>query len=203
MTLTSSLRAIVFAAVSCLVWNLGMTDTPEPVTAIWHRQTFDFQLRGTRLLYSCAGLQLKLAAILEALGVQQGMRLECVTESSPRDLQLRLHTRSAVTATPENVAVEVELDAKQRLLARLKNQQLPTAADVPRFIAHWRNVDLHRQRRLGLDSVECELLQEVQRQIFPRLAVRVAKEGLSCQSGATRIGYRLRVQVLQPAKVRS
>ena len=203
MRVTSNLRGTVFAAViASLAWNVGRTDTPGPVTAIWHRQSFDFQVRTTAALYSCSGVQTKLAAILKALGVQQGMRLECLGASSPRNLQLRLHTRSAVEATEANVAAAVEFDAKDRLLAHIKQQQLPTAADVPRFTAYWREVEVHRLRHLGLDSVECELLEEVRRQIFPRLALRMDKDGLSCRSGAaSRLGYRLRVQVLLPEEV--
>jgi hypothetical protein len=92
-----------------------------------------------------------------------------------------------------------QFDAKDRLLARLNNEQLPRAADIPRFTADWRKVDLHRQRKLELDPGDCELLQQVRKQLFPKLSVRVQKEGPSCRPGvATRLGPQLSVLALVP-----
>jgi hypothetical protein len=169
-----------------------------PVEAIWHKQQLEFSFKATNISYSCAGLQRKLGSILTAVGVHHALGMACFGGAT-RALQVRLQMEHAVEATEENVRKATSFDATSRLRARLKNEQLPSAADIPRFMAHWRRVDLHRERKLRLEPGDCELLRQVRTQIFSKLSVRIEQDGLGCHSGvATRIPHPLRVMALLP-----
>jgi hypothetical protein len=94
-----------------------------------------------------------------------------------------------IEATPENVTAVTSYSSETRLAARLNKVRLPTANDIGRFAAEWRTVELNRNRRLNLEGGDCELLEGLIAQVFPRLSVRVAKQRLNCSHGG---GSRLR-----------
>lgn len=170
-----------------------------PVPAVWYAQSLNFRFQGASVTYSCAGLQSRLVAILRTVGVQNSKAVSCLGNSQARNLEVRVQTQHALEATAANIEAATRFDGKRRLLAHLRGEQLPSAADVPRFSARWQRIDLHRQRKLVLLPGDCELLQQVRDQLFPKLAIVVERDGLNCHSGsATRIGPRLRVVALLP-----
>lgn len=168
-----------------------------PVEAIWRQQSFNFSYLSMSVRYTCPGLQHRLSNILEAVGVRQLVSMHCLGGAS-RAVQVQLQMQHAVEATDENVLAATSFDPTQRLLARVRNERLPSAADLPRFMARWQRIELHRERKLRFDSGDCELLQQVRKQIFPKLAVRVENAAVCYPGSATRIGGVLSVVALLP-----
>ena len=202
---TSGIARSIACAVGIVglgICSLGRAAQPgTAVEAIWYAQNLDFHFRSAYVGYSCPALKAKLAAILQSVGVSDSTAMRCIGTGFSRSLQLQFQAQSPIEATAANLAAVTNYDATRKLLAHLHGEQLPSAADVPRFNARWQRVDLHRQRKLQLDPGDCELLQQVSRQLFPKLAIEVELDGLNCHSGsATRIGHPLRVVALLPDK---
>jgi hypothetical protein len=192
-------RSAAVAMLGLVVWGSAQAaPAGTPVEAIWYTQSLDFRFRGTGVAYSCAGLTAKLAAILSAVGARNSSAMRC-RGNGVSSVEVELQAQSAVAATAENLAAVTQFDAKQRLLAHLKGERLPSVADIPRFSARWQVIDVHRIRRVRLGPGDCELLQQVSEQLFPKLAIEVVHDGLSCHPGsATRISRPLRVVALFP-----
>jgi hypothetical protein len=100
-----------------------------------------------------------------------------------------------VEATRENIQAAITFDARARLLARLGKYRLPTAAQVEHFPAAWRRVSVTTNGRRRFGAGDCELLSEVQQQIFPQLRVRSSVQ-LYCVPWATHITQTLEVETL-------
>lgn len=194
--------AVCLALCVCILGHAAPVGTG--VDAIWHTQRLEFHFRSTYASYTCPGLKARLAAILRSVGVHESMVMRCQGSETARDIEIELHASSPVEATQANVAAETQYDGKQRLLAHLSGTQLPSAADIPRFSASWQRIDVHRQRQVRLQPGDCELLQQVRKQLLPKFAVEVELDGLNCHAGsATRIVHPLRVVALIPTALRT
>jgi hypothetical protein len=84
------------------------------------------------------------------------------------------------------------------LVARLRSVQLPSANDLPRFTAERRTITLTRDRRLRLDSGDCDLLTGVRDQLLPQLGISLTESGFRCYSGGTRLRPMFQVSALVP-----
>jgi hypothetical protein len=157
------------------------------IEAPWRVQQFDFDYRTTRGSYACAALQARIADVLTALGAHESVRVEmsCAGFRQITGVRARISVAVPVEATEENLQAATDFDARTRLLARLGKVRLPTAAHIERFPAAWRRVPLGPGGRHRFDASDCELLSEVQQQIFPQLRVRSGAK-LYCVPWATR-----------------
>ena len=64
------------------------------------------------------------------------------------------------------------------------------------FPAQWRKVSLTRGR-LALEPGDCELIEELQRKVLPKLAVRITDDDLQCSPNQLTLGQpRLEVEAL-------
>jgi hypothetical protein len=172
----------------------------ETVDAIWRIQRFDFTYSSPTVYYSCRALQAKIGAILHAVGAHQrvAVDVQCMGDFV-RYAFVRVTLAVPAEATQSAVNAATTFDTRAQLVARLRHLRLPTAADIERFPAAWQTVSLSRHRSLHLDSADCDLLRGMREQIFPKLSVRVARDGLRCSSGsATRIRPKLEVTALMP-----
>jgi hypothetical protein len=159
--------------------------TGAPLDAIWRVQEFDFHFRTTQRYHSCASLHEKISGILSAVGAGSVVvKLSCSNNQLTNDAYARVAAAAPVSASPENIEAATTFDSRQALLARLREVRLPTAQDIVRFPAEWREVSLTRVRTLHLGPADCELLQGMNEQIFPRLSIRVVRKQLSCTSEA-------------------
>jgi hypothetical protein len=193
--------SVCLALCACFMGHAAPVGTS--VDAIWRTQRLEFHYRSTSASYTCPGLKARLSAILRSVGVHESMAMTCQGSEAARNIEIQLRASSPVEATAANVAAETEYDGKQRLLAHLNGTQLPSAADLPRFSASWQRIDVHRQRQVRLAPGDCELLQQVRKQLLPKFAVEIELDGLNCHAGsATRIVHPLRVVALIPAALR-
>jgi hypothetical protein len=177
-----ALGAVAFLAVAGFATPAQSAPTEAPVEALWRLQEFEFQFRAARGHYhSCSALHSKITGILQAVGAGSVVvELGC----NPRDLTDRTFARLA-TATPQaatldNVRAATTFDSRRQLVARVNQIELPTEESLQRFPAEWKTISVTKIRGLHLGPGDCDLLNDLNEQIFPHLSIRVVRERLSC-----------------------
>jgi hypothetical protein len=203
-------RLNVLAAVATLGLGLTLSSVSaaarnvealgEPVTAIWreHRIAFDYHSFNVR--YSCSGLQKKLGSILKAVGAHDDLEVEinCAPDSFISSANMLVTLKLPVAASEANVLAATTYTTQQELVARLQRVQLPTANDLQRFNAEWRTISLTRNRRLRLDSGDCDLLTGVREQLLPKLGITT--QDFVCYGNGTRTRPKIQVAALVPVE---
>lgn len=184
-----SISLIALAAVAASVFTpaaraQSLADGPaHSVAAVWKVQSFDFQYGGDSTAYSCSALSKRVRSILTQLGAHESI---VVSPSGCYDLSqfasLRITLATPVEATPENVHALTQHDSKDVLIARVRGETLATADTAPRFIAERQTISLAKNKRLKLAPGDCELVEQLQRSVFPRLDVRTVDDRLQCSS---------------------
>jgi len=173
----------------------------DSVEAVWKPQQVSFEYRGYSTTYSCRSLEDKLELILRSVGAREDVQLRsyaCDEQIGIARFEILL--QSPVVATEDNLRELATHDARDELIARVNGEKLPSAADVPRFAAVWKTVSFARDRRMRLERGDCELVQQLRRQILPRMSVHIVRDNVRCSSGMGNIGPpRLTVSALVPA----
>lgn len=174
--------------VSCLLSAVQATAAPgiasDSLDAIWRVQQIDLRLRTGDRYHSCSALHSKIAAILGAVGAEKVVvSVSCNMNSLTNNVLARVATATPVEATAANVQAATTFDARAELVARLRQETLPTANDIQVFPAEWRTVAITTVRGVHLGPGDCDLLQGLTDQVFPRLSVRVVRQRLSCGAG--------------------
>ena len=173
----------------------------DSVEAVWKPQQVNFEYRGYSTTYSCRSLEDKLELILRSVGAREDVQLRsyaCDEQVGSARFQILL--QSPVVASEDNLRELTTHDAKDDLVARVNGEKLPSAADIPRFAAVWKTVSFARDRRMRLERGDCELVQQLRRQILPRMSVHIVKDNVRCSSSMGNIGRpRLTVSALVPA----
>jgi hypothetical protein len=171
---------------------------PEPVQAIWKHQEIAFYFQSFTTFYSCNGLEGKLERIMRALGVHGKVRVRSADcpSSVARMPRVILRVASPVEATPEALAERDKTKSLRELTERVKGKSTNPLDSLEQFPAQWRKVSLTRGR-LALEPGDCELIQELQRKVLPKLAVRVTDDDLRCSPNQLTLGQpRLEVEAL-------
>jgi len=153
----------------------------DPVEAVWRVQSLDFAYRGYTTAYSCSSLRQRVGNILKTLGARDTLTIrtwDCADPSYSARLQITVST--PVEATPENVRALTTYDGKAELLARVRHEELDTPEDIERFPAVWKTISFAREKALDLDPADCELVQQLRRDVFPRLSIRIVRDNLHC-----------------------
>ena len=156
-----------------------------PTEAIWQIQHFDLYFRATRgRFHSCSSLHEKITGIMEAIGAGVVVvDISCGAGSLVGDTFARIATALPVAATSDNIRNATTFQTEDQLIARLRQTELPTAETIERFPAEWETVSLMSVRGLRLGPEDCELLQDMQQQVFPHVSsVRVVRKRLFCGS---------------------
>ncbi|HEX4971212.1 MAG TPA: hypothetical protein VFV69_09150 [Steroidobacteraceae bacterium] len=198
-------------ALACAMFGAGVVRAADDDTlpsgatidAIWHIERIAFTYQSSTVRYECGALQRRIAEILHAVGAHArvGVELTCVSGDMVRHAGAHITLAVPVEATAENVAAATDYDTRDELVARLRQEQLPSASDIERFPASWRTVALTRSPPLALGPTDCDLLRSMRDQVFPRLRVRVVSSGLNCGGGSdTRIQPRIHVNALMPSR---
>jgi hypothetical protein len=192
MTRASGRRriGIVVGLAALLSSTLAAGEGPDPdVDAVWKQQRLAFEYRGYSTLYNCTSLETKLQDILLSIGAREDLRVSgyaCDEQISVARFEIVFH--SPVEATPENVSAATSYDSQDELIARVRGEPLASAADLPRFPAVWKTVSFARDRELKLQSGDCELMQQVRRQILTKMSVRIVADRIRCSSAFGNIG---------------
>lgn len=192
--------AIAAAPVAAVLANSA--PAPENVTAVWKAQQVNFEYRGYSTAYSCRSLEDKLTMILLTVGAREDVQLRSyVCDEQLGIARFQVAMQSPVVATEANIREITSHDSKDELVARVNGGKLASAADLERFPAVWKKVSFSRDRNLRLERGDCELVQQLRRQILPRMSVQVVKDNLRCSSSLGNVGPpRLTVSALVPAE---
>jgi hypothetical protein len=173
----------------------------QPTAAVWKIQSFAFNYSGVATSYSCGALRKRVRSILMRMGAHESIEVRtigCYDLSEFAMLQITM--ASPVEATPENVQALTQYDAKDELIARVRGETLAGAADLERFAAEWRTIALARDKQLKLAPGDCELVEQLRRDVLPRMSVRVLDDGLRCSRA---FGSYTRPQLTVSALVRT
>jgi hypothetical protein len=173
----------------------------EPIEAVWKPQRITFVYSGHTTHYTCHTLEQKLKLVLKTLGAHEDMAIDRTSCSDFTGPRLHVEFRSPVAASIENIRLITTYDAEEVLAARLKNQTLPSAEDLPRFSAVYQEVSFARDRQLKMKAADCEFADHVRRQILPTVDAQVVTNRIFCTPGYPNITPpRLVVSVLLPVQ---
>ena len=208
MNILSRVLCITVVSLSVTLSSSAVARTPEPplralqiVEAVWKVQSLSFAYSGYATIYSCDALLDKVRAILQILGARETLRIRswgCTDMVTHGRMDITLE--SPVEATPENILALTTYDSTQELVARMRNEQLTSAEDVRRFPATWKTISMSRDRQLKLGPSDCELVDQLSRDVLPRMAIRVEHDRLRCSAVFGNIGQpQLRVAALVAA----
>jgi hypothetical protein len=112
----------------------------------------------------------------------------------------RIATRIALAApavaNERNIREATTFDAQQQLLAKVRNEPLPTPSTIPVFPATWMSIKLHGRNSAWLEAEDCELLRQLSQQVLPPLGIKVTRKPIC--SGAKLARPSLDVEALIP-----
>lgn len=206
MNIVSRVLCISVASLSVTLSPSAVAKTPQPepsralqiVEAVWKVQSLTFAYSGYATVYSCDALLDKVREILQSLGARDTLRIRswgCTDMVNHGRMEITLE--SPVEATPENIQALTTYDSTQQLVARVRNEPLQVAEDVQRFPATWKTVSMTRDKRLKLGPSDCELVEQLRRDVLPRMSIRVEHDRLRCSVAFGNIGQpQLRVAAL-------
>jgi hypothetical protein len=205
MNIVSRVLCITAVSLSVTVSSSVAARTPDPpsralqiVEAVWKVQSLSFAYSGYATVYSCDALLAKVRGILQGLGARDTLRIRsmgCTDMVTHGRMEITLE--SPVEATPENIAALTTYDSKQELVARVRNEHLAGAEDVQRFPAAWKTISMTRDRDLKLGPSDCELVEQLRRDVLPHMSIRVEYDRLRCSPVFGNIGQpQLRVAAL-------
>jgi hypothetical protein len=185
-----------------LAWVMGSRVEAEEapvVSAVWHTQEIEFEYGGSSGAYSCGGLRDVVRRILLRFGAREDLKVAvfaCEIAYLPARVQITL-TSAIPASDAESLQRVTTYDARRRLLARVRGEQLPTASELERIPAVWQRISLVSDPKLRLLPGDCDLVRQIRRTVLPRLGVQVVRDQLNCSSGFGNVGRpRLTVDAL-------
>jgi len=198
----SLLRFVTIATLCALPGSLPIAraaehGASEPVQAIWKDQEFAFFFQTQTTFYSCSSLEAKVQNVLEALGVKAVVRVRSVdcSRGPVRMPRVVLNLHAPVEATPQALAERDKGNSTRELAARVRGEKEDPEALAP-FPAQWKLVSLKRGQ-VHLEPGDCELIDELRRKVFPKLAMRLVKDNTHCTPHQLTLGQpQLEVEAL-------
>lgn len=170
----------VFAAGCVLPTMTSAQEAGQAVQAQWQPQELTFSFMGLKTAYNCDSLEDRLEQLLQELGARSDVKVRA-TGCAPKQV-------SGMITTRINLNMPVDAGA--------------ATGSGPSFTAQRKTVTLAAHsdgRRVG--SGDCELLEQVRRQLLPALKLQVVKDELRCFPGAESLGNRtMEVTALVPAE---
>lgn len=176
------------AGFALLLTSAAAPAAPDYVTAVWRQQSLEFAYQGTTTAYSCNTLQRRLEAILRSVGARDGISIVMQRCTDQADAYVQITLESPVEATEANVAAVTQHTSTAELVAKVRNEALPTSENIERFPAEWKTVSMSRDKALKLDSGDCELVKQLRRDVFPRLSIRIVRDNLRCSVSFGNVG---------------
>lgn len=168
--------SLVLGAASLSIQTFAADETMVP--ARWKVQEIRYSYMGFTTAYDCDAAANKIEAILETLGAHPSTRVRatgCPTNRPSR------HFFVTVTAAVPVPAAEFEQTqaekSREELLERLGVK--PDFLDEE-FIASWKSVELHKQRRLNIEPGDCELMEGVRDHVLPKLGMKIEEQRIVC-----------------------
>ncbi|HEY7641282.1 MAG TPA: hypothetical protein VH814_16255 [Steroidobacteraceae bacterium] len=188
---TGAMLAVLLIA-SAMSARVGIADSEAGIAAVWQPQILRFEYRADRSLYTCRSLQTKVERVLRHVGVRARFRRFYCGELS-RLVTAEIVLAMPIEATDENRRRLTDFNSSEILVARLRGQRLPTAADLEVFPAAWETVSL---AGMQFSNGDCQLLWQLRKQVMSKLSVRIVSDNLRQCSTSGGGAPRLVVQAL-------
>jgi len=199
LTLLFSLPAVAVAADAAAEPEAQAASAADPVQAIWKHQEIAFYFQSFTTFYSCTGLESKLERIMRELGVHARVKVRSADcpYTVARMPRVIMQVISPVEATPEALAERDKNKSVRELAQRVRGKKSENPLDsLEQFPAQWQRVSLTRGR-LDLQPGDCELIDELQKKVLPKLAVRTVRDDVQCSPNQLTLGQpRLEVDSL-------
>lgn len=171
----------------------------DPVQAIWKHQEIAFYFQSFTTFYSCTSLESKLERIMRELGVHARVKVRSADcpSSVARMPRVVMQVVGPVEATPAALADRDKNKSVRELAQRVRGKKSDRPLDsLEEFPAQWRLVSLTRGR-LDLQPGDCELIDELQKKVLPKLAIRIVRDDVQCTPNQLTMGQpRLEVEAL-------
>lgn len=157
-------------------------ENSAPVQATWKIEEIRYSYIGFTTAYSCDAAEDRLKAILRALGAHERTRV--LAQGCDLSRPSRNFFISIATAVPVPLAGS-KTDSNEPAAGNSRDELLkrlgvaPTDLDET-FAAQWKTIELARDRKLGLQPGDCELMKGVRDHVLPKLSVKVVTDRVNC-----------------------
>jgi hypothetical protein len=179
---------VTVAGITALFLSASTPAAPDYVTAVWRQQSLEFAYQGTSTAYSCSTLQQRLEAILRSVGARDGLTVVMQRCMDQAGAYVQITLESPVEATEANIGAVTRHTSRDELVAKVRNEALPTPENIERFSAEWKTVSMSRDRALKLEPGDCELVKQLRRDVFPRMSIRIVRDNLKCSVAFGNLG---------------
>jgi hypothetical protein len=88
-------------------------------------------------------------------------------------------------ANERNIQDATTFDAQRQLVAKVNDEDLPSASSIQMFPAVWAPISLSDGVDTWLVASDCELLKQLSNQVFPKLGIEVTHSRLVCSASVT------------------
>jgi hypothetical protein len=179
------LTMLVAAATAHAATAAAAVDLDKAVDAIWRVRAITFHFQSPTTYYYCDILQQRVVDIMRSVGAGERMdvKARCSVGSLINDTTIRIVAGVPIEATTENVLAETTFSTETELIARSHHWELPTPTTVRRFRAIRTEISFARLEDLHLTPNDCDLLQAMSDQVFPKLDIR-SRDPLYCTPGS-------------------
>lgn len=156
--MTKYIRNLLLALIAISGFSSSFFVRAEILEAQWEVHQVRFRFVGLSTAYTCDSIESNLRRLLKLLGARDDVRAEssCTNHSAvQRFHRVRLAFAMPVPADKTDISREI----------------------IP---AEWQEVRIVGKLSRYLDPGDCELLEQFERQVFPRLQVRNSSKKIHC-----------------------
>lgn len=172
----------------------------EIIQAGWKTTEVRYSYVGFTTAFTCDGAEDRVKAILRAVGAHPETKVRaqgCEFNRPTRNFFITIDAAMPVPAAQAAQAADDGQEGRRELLKRLGVEEKRLQE---RFPAQWHTLRLDRDRKLDLKPGECELLEGLRTEVFPKLGVEVLSDSLRCMPKQVPIVLpELSVKALLPA----
>ncbi len=174
-------------ATGCVLPGLARTEEAAgqaaTVQAQWQAREFYFTFMGIRAAYSCTSIEDQLEAMLRDLGARPDVQVSatgCVPGEISRTITTRIRVNMPVEAGSAATADSAAFPAQRKIIT----------------------LTIHGDRRNHpMVAGDCELLEQVRRQLLPELKLQVMNDEVSCYPGEQELANKsMQVTALVPVE---
>jgi hypothetical protein len=172
-----------------------------PVQAVWKPQKITMSYFSPTTYYSCDALEAKMKRIIGQLGLIGDVRVraaDCARGGVVTMPNVHIEALAPVEASPQVLAELKKDESFRSLVARVNKARTQKIEVGEQFPAQWRDVQVGKG--LDLTGSDCDLLRDIQRQLLPKLAVKIKPANRTCDSRDATVNGKpfLDLQVLLP-----
>jgi hypothetical protein len=154
----------------------------DAVIAKWQPVDIEFSYLGMTTFYSCDSLEWKLQALLKVIGAHPQTQVSATgCESDGPSRHAFVHISGGVPAPASSVPASTPQDSsKQALIKRAGGA--PTLEQTE-FPATRQTIDLGQGRTTLFEAGDCELMEQLARDVLPKLGTTTVQNTVRCFPG--------------------